>query len=93
MSSSSFLQPSTETPAYLIQNGDVYDGSGAPARKVDVRVRGETIAEIGPSLTPLPGETVLDAAMLSRLFRAEVQLTCEHGRYLSHLRPRRGRKM
>ena len=63
------------------------------------------VEEIMPSFTHLlglregrvmvqgPREEVLDAAMLSRLFRAEVQLTCEHGRYLSHLRPRRGRKM
>lgn len=63
------------------------------------------VEEIMPSFTHLlglregrvmvqgPREQVLEAAMLSRLFRAEVQLTCEHGRYLSHLQPRRGRKM
>ena len=63
------------------------------------------VEEIMPSFTHLlglregrvmvqgPRGKVLDAAMLSRLFRAEVQLTCKHGRYLSHLQPKRGRKM
>ena len=50
--------------SYLIKNGDVYDGSGGPARQVDVRVSGEIIAEIGPSLVSLPGEAVLEASGL-----------------------------
>lgn len=50
--------------AYLIKNGDVHDGSGRPARRADVRVQGEQIAEVGPDLSPLPGERVLDAAGL-----------------------------
>lgn len=48
---------------YLIQGGEVYDGTGGAAQQVDVRVRGGIIAEIGPSL-PVQGEQVLDASGL-----------------------------
>lgn len=34
----------------LIRNGDVYDGSGSPPQRVDVRVTNGQIQEIGPSL-------------------------------------------
>jgi dihydroorotase len=50
--------------AYLIKNGAVHDGSGAPPQQVDVRVQGGIIAEIGAGLAPLPDETVLDATGL-----------------------------
>ena len=45
----------------LIRGGSVIDGSGAPARRVDVAVEGERIAAVAPSLT---GEAtrVVDAA-------------------------------
>jgi N-acyl-D-aspartate/D-glutamate deacylase len=45
----------------LIRGGDVVDGSGAPARRADVRVRDGRIAEVGPDL-PGDGERVLDAS-------------------------------
>ena len=48
---------------HLIRGGEVYDGSGGAPRRVDVRVRGGTIAEIGPEL-PEQGEAVLDASGL-----------------------------
>jgi dihydroorotase len=48
---------------YLIRNGEVYDGSGGPARSVDVRIREGTIREIGEGLAA-EGDTVLDAAGL-----------------------------
>lgn len=47
----------------VIQNGQVYDGSGAPAVDADVRIRGESIAEIGPHL-PLDGDNAVDATGL-----------------------------
>ena len=48
---------------YLIQNGEVYDGGGGAAVSVDVRVRGEAIADIGPGL-PEQGDVVIDATGL-----------------------------
>jgi N-acyl-D-aspartate/D-glutamate deacylase len=45
----------------LVRGGLVVDGTGAPARAADVRVRGGRVAEVGPGLRP-EGERVLDAA-------------------------------
>src|SRR4051812_40924449 len=47
--------------ALLIRNGLVVDGTGAPGRRADVRVRDGLIAEIGAGLAP-DGERVIDAA-------------------------------
>ncbi|HWQ31830.1 MAG TPA: D-aminoacylase [Blastocatellia bacterium] len=44
----------------LIAGGLVLDGSGRPARRADVRLKGDRIAEIGP-LKPRPGERVIEA--------------------------------
>ncbi len=49
-------------PGFLIKNGTIVDGTGAPAYKADLRVSGDTIAEIGPALAPEAGERVIDAA-------------------------------
>lgn len=46
----------------LIRGGTIVDGTGAKAHPADLRVTGETIAEIGPNLAPKPGERVIDAA-------------------------------
>jgi dihydroorotase len=48
---------------FLIQNGTVYDGAGNAGQRLDVRVKGSSIAEIGRNL-PLRGETVLTASGL-----------------------------
>jgi N-acyl-D-aspartate/D-glutamate deacylase len=45
----------------LIKNGDVIDGTGAPAYRADLRIKAGVIAEIGPGLAPA-GERVFDAA-------------------------------
>ena len=45
----------------LIKNGQLIDGTGAAARRADVRVSGDTIATIGENLTAQPGERVIDA--------------------------------
>jgi N-acyl-D-aspartate/D-glutamate deacylase len=46
----------------LIKGGTVVDGTKAPAFQADVRVRDGIIAEVGPGLTPTPGERIVDAA-------------------------------
>jgi N-acyl-D-aspartate/D-glutamate deacylase len=45
----------------LVRGGDVVDGTGAPAVKADVRVRGGRIVEIGARLRP-DGEEEFDAS-------------------------------
>jgi N-acyl-D-aspartate/D-glutamate deacylase len=47
--------------ALLVRGGTVVDGTGAPARTADVRIRDGVITEIAPGLTP-DGETVVDAS-------------------------------
>ncbi len=47
--------------SWLIRGGWMIDGTGARARRADVRVQGERVAEIGRNLRPEPGESVLDA--------------------------------
>lgn len=51
------------TEGYLIRRGQVLDGSGAPAVEADVRVKGQTISEIGPALAS-DGEEVVEASGL-----------------------------
>lgn len=51
-------------PGYLIRGGKVYDGLGGPARKVDIRVHGDTIVEVGTRL-PVQGEKEIDARKLA----------------------------
>ena len=45
----------------LIRGGDIVDGTGAPARRADVRTSGDAIVEIGADLQPKEGERVIDA--------------------------------
>lgn len=45
----------------LISGGIVVDGTLAPARRADVRLREGRIAAIAPDLRPEPGERVIDA--------------------------------
>jgi N-acyl-D-amino-acid deacylase len=47
---------------YLIKNGTVVDGTGAPAYRADIRIRQGKIAEIGPDLPGEGRERVVDAA-------------------------------
>jgi len=42
----------------LIRNGTVYDGSGAPARRADVGVRGDRIAAVGELAGARAGRTI-----------------------------------
>ncbi len=45
----------------LIRDARIVTGDGSPAYRGSLRVEGERIAELGPSLTPQPGESVLEA--------------------------------
>jgi N-acyl-D-amino-acid deacylase len=45
----------------LIRGGRVIDGTGAAARRADVRLEGDHIASVAPDLAPLSGERVIDA--------------------------------
>ena len=45
---------------FLIRNGDVFDGSGSPAQRVDVRLSNGLISEIGTNLKP-QGEQIIEA--------------------------------
>ena len=47
----------------LIRNGDVYDGTGSPPQRVDLRVANGQIQEISPNLVA-DGEEVIDASGL-----------------------------
>lgn len=49
------------TDEILIRGGEVVDGTGAPARRADVRVRGDVIVEVGTDLR-VDGATELDAS-------------------------------
>ncbi|HSG01012.1 MAG TPA: D-aminoacylase [Vicinamibacterales bacterium] len=44
----------------LIRNAELVDGTGAPARRADVRIVGDRIADVG-ALTPTGSEEVVDA--------------------------------
>ncbi|MFO0690856.1 MAG: amidohydrolase family protein [Myxococcota bacterium] len=44
----------------IVTGGMLIDGTGSPARRADVRVRGGVVAEVGPDLAPR-GEVVVDA--------------------------------
>jgi len=55
----SFAAP---TWSILIRNGLVIDGTGGPERRADVRISGDSIVEVAPSLSARDGERVIDAA-------------------------------
>jgi N-acyl-D-amino-acid deacylase len=48
----------------LVRNGVVVDGTGAPGRVADVRIRGDAIVEVAPGLRAGADERVIDAAGL-----------------------------
>lgn len=55
-----FLLSALIAPSILIQGGNLVDGTGAPGRPADVRIRGTKIVEIG-KLRPLDDELVISA--------------------------------
>lgn len=57
-----FAQLVTGPRGILIRNAQLIDGTGAPARRADVRIAGDTIAASAGRLDPQPGERVIDAA-------------------------------
>lgn len=57
-----FAQGNPRPPGILIQHAQLIDGTGAPARRADVRVTGDAIVAVADSLSPQSGERVIDAA-------------------------------
>jgi N-acyl-D-amino-acid deacylase len=53
--------PAAAASTVLIRGGRVIDGTGAAARRADVRLEGDRIASVGPGLAPLAGERVVNA--------------------------------
>src|SRR5215813_6722026 len=67
LSATSFGQKQTPPSAefdVVIKGGSVYDGTGAPAVRADVGIRGDRIAEIG-DLSKVRARTVVDAKGLA----------------------------
>jgi N-acyl-D-amino-acid deacylase len=58
--------PARQSPAFdfVIRGGTVYDGTGAPGRRVDVGIRGDRIARIG-DLSGTPAASVVEASGLA----------------------------
>jgi N-acyl-D-aspartate/D-glutamate deacylase len=61
---------------YLIKNGTIVDGTGAPAYRGDVRIRDGRIAEIGPNLRPQARERLVDATPPTGSSSATPVTTC-----------------
>lgn len=58
-----FIPALAATPSWTIRGAMIADGSGAPLRRADVRIAGDTIVEIG-SITPRPEDRLVDATGL-----------------------------
>lgn len=58
-----FIPKLRQRPAWTITGAQIADGTGAPMRRADVRIDGETIAAIG-SVEPQPNDRVLDGTGL-----------------------------
>ncbi len=55
-----WLSVSAQSTGTVIRGAQVADGTGAPLRRADVRIVGDTIAEVG-AVTPRSGEAVVEA--------------------------------
>jgi N-acyl-D-amino-acid deacylase len=58
------IAPQAQPRSLLLINGTLVDGSGGPPRAASVRVRGDRIIEVAPSIQPAAGEEVIDVAGL-----------------------------
>jgi N-acyl-D-amino-acid deacylase len=56
------VPPVTPTHSILIRGGHVIDGTGAPVQRADVRLEGDRILSVAPSLSKRAGERVIEAA-------------------------------
>jgi len=57
------VRPSSQTTSFVIAGAELADGTGAPLRRADVRVEGDTIAGVG-AVAPRPDEPVVDGTGL-----------------------------
>lgn len=60
----SLIPKLSATPSWTIRGAELADGTGAPLRRADVRIAGDTIVDIAPQITPSPDDRVLDATGL-----------------------------
>ena len=58
-------QSSGQPASILIRGGTLVDGTGSAPRRADVRVQGDRIVAVAPSLAPSAGERVIDATGLT----------------------------
>jgi N-acyl-D-amino-acid deacylase len=59
----SLIPKLSAVPSWVIQGAQLADGTGAPLSRADVRIVGDTIAELG-RVTPQPDDRVVDATGL-----------------------------
>jgi N-acyl-D-amino-acid deacylase len=57
------LRSEQAPPAFVVAGARIADGTGAPLRRADLRVEGDTIAAVG-EVAPRPGEPVVDGTGL-----------------------------
>lgn len=62
--SATAIGPQAPPAGILLVNGIVVDGSGSPPRPAAVRLRGDRIVEVAPSLQPAAGEEAIDVSGL-----------------------------
>jgi len=55
----------TASTAILIRGGTLVDGTGSAPRRADIRIKGDRILAVAPSLAPTAGERVIDATGLT----------------------------
>lgn len=65
VAASSAAAQSSATASILIRGGTVIDGTGSAPRRADVRITGDRITAVAPSLTAANGERVIDATGLT----------------------------
>ena len=65
----------------LIRGGTLADGSGGAPIQADVRFVGDLITEVAPSLTPQPGEKLIDASGLAVEVRATASIYEARGEF------------
>lgn len=53
--------PAPRPATIVIANGSLVDGTGGPRRRASIRIKGDTIVEVAPRITPAPADQVIVA--------------------------------